>query len=136
MDTKTHFHLDTSVLMRLLVGAPLNQFRAAASFLEESFADGKVIAVADLVLAEAYFALQSAYGIPKEDAIASLAQFSQAARIDISRHAREILTHPNLAQANPGFVDRLIHGQAASSKAILVTFEKAAKQLPKTYVLA
>lgn len=51
MDTKTHFHLDTSVLMRLLVGAPLNQFRAAASFLEESFADGKVIAVADLVLA-------------------------------------------------------------------------------------
>ncbi|MEX2580469.1 MAG: PIN domain-containing protein [Verrucomicrobiales bacterium] len=129
------FHLDTSVVMRLLVGAPLDQFRAASRFLEERVAGGAEVAVGDIVLAEAYFALQSAYSLPKGEAISVLAQFSTASGIAVSDHAREALALPNLARAKPGFVDRLIHGEAAASGATLVSFEKTAARLAETIVL-
>lgn len=135
MSEASSFHLDTSVVMRLLVGAPLDQFRRATRFLEERVADDKTVTVEDLVCAEAYFALQSAYSMPKEEAIALLAQFSAAPGIAVSDHARKVLALPSLARAKPGLVDRLIHGQAAASNAVLVTFEKGAAQLPDTIVL-
>lgn len=79
--------------------------------------------------------MQSAYSMPKDEAIALLAQFSAAPGIAVSDHARGVLALPNLSRAKPGFVDRLIHGQAAASNAALVTFEEAAAQLPNTIVL-
>lgn len=131
----TNLHLDTSVVMRLLVGAPLEQFRMATRFLEAQVADGRTLTVGDLVLAEAYFALQSAYAMPKDEAIAVLASFSMSPGIVVSEYAREALARPDLARAKPGFIDRLIHGEAAVSGASLVSFEKAAARLPATIVL-
>jgi predicted nucleic-acid-binding protein len=127
--------LDTSVVLRLLVGEPREQYAVAMSFLSEQLSGGSGVHVADLVLAEAYFALQSYYGMPKSDALAALLLFVRHAGVSVSPAALQVLSTPNLASANPGFVDRLIHGASHTEGRTLVTFEKASKKLPGTKVL-
>jgi predicted nucleic-acid-binding protein len=129
------YHLDTSVVMRLLVQEPADQYIRAAGFLEEKLVAGACAYVGDLTLAEAYFALQSFYGISKANALKLLAGFITTPGIIASSHARSILALPNLASAKPGFVDRLIHGSAVTAGQTLVTFEKAARHLAGTIVL-
>lgn len=53
--------LDTSVVIRLLVGQPQDQYEQATRFLREQLEAHCVVHVCDLVLAEAYFALQGYY---------------------------------------------------------------------------
>lgn len=129
------FALDTSVVIRLLVQQPVLLYECAALFLEERLAANASVQVSDLVLAEAYFALQSFYRVSKADALQMLRAFVATPGIEVSATARAVLSLPGLATANPGLVDRLIHGAAQSAGQTLVTFEKAARKLPATHVL-
>lgn len=133
--THQSISLDTSCVLRLLVAQPPELFRIASVFLSKQHAAGVPIHVSDLVLAEAYFALQVFYQLSKSDAIDAIASFSDASGVTITATAREVLVLPNLASAKPGFVDRLIHGESHAAGHTLVTFEKAAKKLPATVVL-
>ena len=128
--------LDTSFVMRLLVCEPLEIFRLASRFLAEKRAAEVAIHVSDLVLAEAYFALQGYYQLPKAAALATLAKFTRHSGVTATPIARAVLALPNLASAKPGFVDRLIHGASRAGGHTLVTFEKAAKKLPGAIVIA
>jgi predicted nucleic acid-binding protein len=128
-------HFDTSVVVRLLVAMPINQFRAASRYLSDLREAGVSAYVSDLALAEAYFALQTFYGFTKVQALAALAELVRLPGITVTPHARAVLDLPNLATAKPGFADRLIHGTANAAGQTLVTFEKAAKKLPATLVL-
>ena len=128
--------LDTSVLLRLLVAQPIDQFRVAIRFLQAQRANHIPVHVGDLVLAEGYFALLCFYRFSKRDALAALSQFVEHSGVTVSPAARDSLALPGLATAQPGFVDRLIHGAAHSSGHTLVSFERAAKKLPSTLVLA
>ncbi len=128
--------LDTSVLLRLLVAQPVDQFRIAIRFLQAQRANDIPVHVGDLVLAEGYFALLNFYRFSKPDALAALSQFVEHSGVTISPAARESFALPGLATAQPGFVDRLIHGAAQSAGHTLVTFEKAAKKFPSALVLA
>lgn len=128
-------NLDTSVVMRLLVQEPADLYRTAAVFLEGKLTSQVPIHVCDLVLAEAYFALQAFYGMPKSAALEVLTGFATTDGLIFSPHARAVLATKNLAHAKPGFVDRLIHGAGHSSGQTLVTFEKAARKLPGTVVI-
>jgi len=130
-----HFSLDTSVVIRLLTGQPVDQFNMAMTFLEGARARGAQIHMEDLALAETYYALQAYYGMPKDKALAALATFADASGTTRSSVARSVLTIPDLNTAKPGFVDRLIHGQCSSKHHTLVTFEKAARKLPNTQIL-
>jgi predicted nucleic-acid-binding protein len=127
--------LDTSVAMRLLVGAPESQYQRALLFVEEQRSANRAVHVSDQVLAEAYFALQSFYKIPKADALEILLQFTRGSGVVATPLAMEVLGRPKLATAKPGFVDLLIHGESQARGHSLVTFEKAAKKLPSTVVL-
>jgi len=129
------YHIDTSVVMRLLVQEPLAQYICAADFLEEKLVGKATVFVCDLPLAEAYYALQTFYRVPKAKALELLAGFVKTPGISVSPHALAVLSLPNLASHKPGFVDRLIHGTAHAAGQTLVTFEKAAKKLPATLVL-
>lgn len=126
------FSLDTSMVMRLVTRDPLPLFRSAVNFLE---AQTQPLLLNDLVLAEAYFALQYHYGYPKADAIDALRQFTSHPLLAPTSHARAIFSLPDLATSKPGFVDRLIHGAARESGHLLVTFEKAAAKLPGCLIL-
>ena len=129
------YHLDTSVVMRLLVQEPLDQYLRAADFIEEKLVAMASVFVGDLALAEAYYALQTFYQVTKAQALEMLAGFVMTPGIIVSPHALTILSLPSLATAKPGFADRLIHGSAHAAGHTLVTFEKAAKKLPATLLL-
>ncbi len=127
--------LDTSVVVRLLIGQPTAQYREATQFLQEQLAAQRVVHVGDLVLAESYFALHGFYQLSKADALAALGLFAQHSGVTVTPVARTVLAQPKLATAKPGFVDRLIHGTSHAAGDTLVTFETAARKLPSTLVL-
>jgi predicted nucleic-acid-binding protein len=127
--------LDTSVVLRLLVGVPADQARVARDFVTQRLAGNDSLHISDLVLTEAYFALQTFYKIPKSEALEMISLLTAGGSFTISRNATDVLALPNLSSAKPGFVDRLIHGASQGQGHTLVTLEKAAKKLPATHVL-
>ncbi|MGI8601773.1 MAG: PIN domain-containing protein [Verrucomicrobiales bacterium] len=126
---------DTSVVMRLLARDPKDQYHRASAFLKEQLTAGVSVLVPDLVLVEAYFALQAFYQLPKKEALAALDLFARHSGATVTPVARAVLAQPNLATAKPGFVGRLIHGTSHAAGHTLVTFDKAAKKLPSTFLL-
>ena len=127
--------LDTSVLLRLLIGTPPGQAQSAVQFLDELAHSGAKACVSDLVVAETYFALQFHYGISKDDALAGLAALLSTGEIIATGQAGHVLAQPGLATAKPGFVDRLIHAEYSESECKMATFEKAAGKLHEVIVL-
>lgn len=129
------YQLDTSFVVRLLTGEPLSLFEEAADFVRRRTPSDRRLAVCDLVLAEAYFALQHHYHYPKAEALAALRAFAEHPGIQVSAAAEKTLALPDLGSSQPGFVDRLIHESACEVGATLGTFEKSAGKLPHTLVL-
>ena len=125
---------DTSFLLRLLIGEPKAQAEAAVKELDQRFAKGERLAVSDLVVAETYFALQHHYEVPKQEALDTLKEFLEAPEIVALGVTQTVLAESKLRHANPGFVDRLIHADYLASTAGMLSFEKAARKLPKTQV--
>ena len=127
--------LDTSVVLRLLLGQPADQAARAVALLDELSRGGHRAVVSDLVVAEAYFALQHHYGVSKQDALLGLRRLFADGEIEPLGAAAEVLATDGLGSAKPGFVDRLIHGAYADAADGMVTFEKAASKLKSVRVL-
>ena len=90
----------------------------------------------DLVVAEAYFALQTHYGVPKKEALAALREFLESGDVSPIGRALDVLRSlERPASAKPGFIDRVIHAEISSKGGRLATFEKSAAKLPGTIVL-
>jgi len=113
--------LDTSVVVRLLVGLPAAQAREARRRLERAVEEEEPAVVSDLVIAEAYFALQHHYGVPKAEAQRILRRFVESAVVQID--PSNSLTALG-ATGGAGLVDRLIHLRYRGLGAITVTFER------------
>lgn len=127
--------VDTSVLVRLLIGCPKNLADSAKEFLAKMELAGSPVFVSSLVVAEAYFACQYHYGIAKRDVLAGLHELLIQPTFQVHEDLLELLAQPGMDKANPGFVDQLIHAEYSRSELPLVTFEKAATKLPDTIVL-
>lgn len=127
--------LDTSVVVRLLVGEPSAQAESARALLDELFAANETATVSDLVLSETYFALVHHYQVPKAKALAALASLVDSPEIVASEAAVRILPMPSLSTAKPGFVDQLIHAGYESFGGTMATFEKKAARLRGVRVL-
>jgi predicted nucleic-acid-binding protein len=127
--------LDTSVVLRLLVGQPADQAGRAVAFLDELARSDDHAVVSDLVVAEVYFALQHHYEVPKKDALAGLRRLFEDGEIKPLGAVAEVLAVEGIASAKPGFVDRLIHGAYADVADEMVTFEKATGRLKSVRVL-
>ena len=130
------FSLDTSFVLRILTESPDSQLPAALSFYEAQRQSGNPLFISDLVLSECYYALQFHFGFTKADALAALKALTAESPVTITPSAKLVFSLPNLSQMKPGFIDHLIHGAAHADGQTLVTFEKAAKKLPDTLVLA
>ena len=96
---------------------------------------GDQAVVSDLVVAEAYFALQYHYDVPKKKALAALRRMFDDGEIESQGVAIEVLALERLASAKPGFVDRLIQGAYISGGGSMASFEKAAGKLDSVVVL-
>lgn len=125
--------LDTSVVVRLLVGEPADQAAAAQRTLE-SEPRGSV-AVSDLVIGESYFALRHHYEVPHRKAIAALTALVSDSRIRCTGVARRVLANMPEKDTGAGLMDRLIHGGYESDGIVLLTFDRVAARFPGAQLL-
>jgi predicted nucleic-acid-binding protein len=128
--------LDTSVLVRLLTGQPADQANTAFEFLAEAEEAGEGILVSNLVVAEAYFACQHHYRLPKAEILRGLMELLSQPTFVVQPALLHILALDAIDAAKPGFLDRLIHAEYAASGVTLATFERSATRLPGTRVLS
>lgn len=127
--------LDTSFVLRLLTGEPTTLAAKAVEQLDALRSAGARPSVSDLVVCEAYFALQYHYGVPKQLALDKLREFLESPEIAATGEALPVLRTPALGRAKPGFVDRVIHARYLREEAAMLTFEKSASKLPRAVVV-
>jgi predicted nucleic-acid-binding protein len=127
--------LDTSVVMRLLTGQPLDLDTLARHYMAETERAGAKVFVSNLVVMEAYYACQHHYGMPKQAVLDGLAKLVSLTTFVVHPLLIEILSMPGLESSMPGFLDRLIHAEAITARLPLLTFERTASHLPQTTVL-
>ncbi len=127
--------LDTSVIMRLLTGQPLDLATAARRYMAETEQVGAKVFVSNLVILEAYFACQHHYAMAKDAVLTGLQGLLSMPTFVLHPQLLPLLATEGLATAKPGFLDRLIHAEATTARLPLVTFEKAAARLPHTQLL-
>lgn len=122
--------LDTSFVLRLLVGEPVAQAKRAVAQLDSIRSEGKRCVISDLVVSETYFALQYHYQVPKQRALDALRALLQSPEIVSGGKALAILQQSDLGRSKPGFVDRIIHAEYMDEACLMLSFEKAASKLP------
>lgn len=103
--------------------------------MAETEQEGAKVFVSNLVVMEAYFACQHHYGMSKAAVLDGLRALFAMPTFVVHPQLGSLLSTANLATAKPGFLDRLIHAEAATAHLPLVTFEKAAARLPGTRLL-
>ena len=113
--------LDTSVLLRLLLGKPAAEARVARERLEAAHERGETILVTDLAMAETYFALHYHYGVAKADARASLRAMATSRVVTLSPPEAIWALE---SSTGAGLVDRLIHARHRASGATSWTFDR------------
>ena len=131
-----NYGADTSIVLRVLTGQPESLAMSVRKRLEALWLDGAILDVCDLVVSEAYFALQYSYGLSKEDALDALVKLAAHPGFRLSRQAVASLRTPNLAKVSPGFLDRIIHGTYVMSEdSVMLTCEKDARRLVNVEVI-
>ena len=127
--------LDTSVLMRILTRQPTRLATNVIVKIHRLQLAGDRFFISDLVLSEAYFALQDHYGISKANAIAALNALCNVPGFEVTPHAKEALSTPDLERAHPGFADRLICGDYLNRGLKTFACEKSFSRMPLTEVI-
>lgn len=129
------YGLDTSALLRLLVGEPKALAQKVNDRLATLIDAGNEVRVSDLVLSEAYYALQTHYGLTKDQAISSLASLRSVDGFSLSAMALRVFETPRLGHASPGFVDRLIVAGHETAGETTISCEKSFRRLDSTEVI-
>ena len=78
--------LDTSVVLRLLIGEPRVQMEVARRRIESALIAGEQVVVTDLVITEAFHALRHHYGVPETMALGARGQAGLVDRLIVARH--------------------------------------------------
>lgn len=125
--------MDTSIVLRLLVGLPQDQAKKARDFLEETHANRDTPVVCDLVVAEAYHALCYHYEVPRLEAAQQLLALLKSGWVETDGVALEALS--NFDGRKPGLVDHLIREHYLRGARDLVTFDAELARLEHVRLL-
>jgi len=120
--------LDTCVVLRLLVGEPIDQAKQAIEYVEECYFDGITIYVSDLVVAEIYYALCHHYQVPSSEVVKTIFDFLSSPMITPCGHALEVIGEYKGTGA--GLIDRLIRMDLLDKANEVITFDKIFSKLP------
>jgi len=123
------YGLDTSALMRVLVGQPQELAEKVNARLAALIDMGNEIRVSDLAVSEAYYVLQDFYGLTKEQAIETLSALPATPGFVLSKEVADALSTPNLAHASPGFIDRVLAFGHLNLDEPVIACEKSFKKL-------
>jgi predicted nucleic acid-binding protein len=118
--------LDTSVVVRLIVGLPESQATRAKQRLEEALDRAETVVVTDLAVGEAYYALHYHYGVPKPEARDLLLRFVSSGVVRLSPESSLEALAPS---GGAGLMDRLIHARHRAEGAVTLTFERRQSRL-------
>src|SRR5262249_46484033 len=113
--------LDTSVVLRLLLGEPRRQMEAARRRIEKALRSGEPVVVSDLVLAEVFHALRHHYGVPEAQALIQLRALIESRLVQLDPVDALPALDP---RAGTGVVDRLIVARHRALGAITATFDR------------
>jgi len=120
--------LDTSVVLRLLIGEPHAQTEIARRRIERALLVRERVVVTDLVVAETFHALRHHYGVPEAVALGRLREFLGSDVIHLDPvGAGEVLGQG--ARGQGGVVDRLIVFRHRTLGATTVTFDRRQARL-------
>jgi predicted nucleic acid-binding protein len=120
--------LDTSVVLRLLIGQPRSQTEVTRRRIERALIAGEKVVVTDLVVAETFHALRHHYRVPEAVAVGRLREFlgSDVIHVDPSGTG-EALGQGGRGQG--GVVDRLIVARHRALGATTATFDRRQSRL-------
>lgn len=130
------YGIDTSALMRVLVGQPKDLAERVNARLTTLIDTGNEIRVSDLAVSEAYYVLQDFYGLTKDEAIDVLSTLTHTIGFALSKEVTEVLSTPNLAHASPGFIDRVLAFGHIHNDEPVIACEKSFKKLELAEVIA
>lgn len=125
--------IDTCIVLRLLVGEPVDQAAVARSFVEDCYGKGVPVWVSDLAVAEAYHALIYHYGTPKVEAIRCLRSFLASPMVAAAGHALSALD--TYEGTGAGLVDRMIRMDLLDHAHEIRTFDRDFAQLDNVHLL-
>jgi predicted nucleic acid-binding protein len=123
--------LDTSIVLRLLTGEPAPLATASWTFVSQQRSP---VTVCDLVVAEAYHALQQHYRISASDAASALRHLLSDPRIMSSGVAGQVLgaLPATLSRSDAGLMDRFIHAAYAAEGTSAATIDRGMAKLQGT----
>ena len=129
------YGIDTSIFVRLLTGDPAKDYEQTRAALEKVLTDDPAaeIEVSNLVIAEAYFALQHHYGVPKNEACAALVSVLTSGLVK-PQHGQSVPDALGETR-EPGVLDRLIASDYAAHGVIAVTNDKKMGRLSRARLL-
>jgi predicted nucleic acid-binding protein len=120
--------LDTSVVLRLLIGEPRAQMEIARRRIERALIAGEEVVVTDLVIAEAFHALRHHYGVPEPVALGQLREFLDSGIASVDPVGAREAVEPE-ARVRAGAVDRLIVARHRALGATTATFDRRQARL-------
>lgn len=116
--------LDTSVVLRLLTGAPAKQADIARRMLAAS---RDTVCISDLVVGESYFGLRHHYAVPHAEAVHAIAALLDDSRIQCTGVARRVFrdaTADTVPHSAPGLMDQLILADYRANQCTVATFDR------------
>ncbi len=129
------FGVDTSVLVRLLVGEPAAAASRAKERLLEVHRLRQPVYVSDMVIAEAYNALKFHYGSASEDIRSSLLAMLTSGLIHPEPGSGVLAVLQSKLSGKAGFVDRLIHARCEVDGLTTLTLDRAQAKLGRVELI-
>ena len=128
------YGIDTSILVRLLTGRPEATYAACRNTLKMLIEDrGARIFASNMVIGEAYVAVQHHYGVSKEDARDGLLKVLKSGMVS-PLHGRSVLGEI-ASRTGAGLLDRLIADDYRRAELVTFTLDQRMSRLPATELL-
>lgn len=125
------FGIDTSVLVRLLTGEPVETAQAVKSRLVDAFKRDEVVIASDVVIAEGYYALKYHYQCEPAAIRSSLTAMLTSGLVKPEPGSAVLDVLQAKGTGKSGFVDRLMQARYDQAGLITLTVDKAQSRLGK-----
>lgn len=125
------YGIDTSILVRLLTGRPADTYAACRTALQTLIEHrGARVFASNMVIGEAYVAVQHHYGVAKEDARDGLLKVLNSGMVS-PLHGRSVLA-AIADRSGAGLLDRLIADHYRREELVTLTLDRRMSALPET----